>query len=141
MSRCGYCGGSAVPGEIGYVHGDDTVTPAVGGPGDMVTARHRPGTAVLAVDLVDDDEEDGTSGAVPAGWFDIRIRTGVLHLSEQYAGLRMRQLGVVDQGTEVVLGETVHDALMGAFQAGALAATEGLSVSEAINRLGASHTP
>lgn len=76
-----------------------------------------------------------TDSAVPADWFDIHTPTGVLHLSEQYAGLRMQQLGVVDQSTEVVLGETVHDAIMGAFQAGALAATEGLSVTDAINRL------
>lgn len=71
----------------------------------------------------------------PPGWFDVHTPTGVLHLSEQYAALRMSQLGVVDQSTEVVLGETVHDALMAAYQAGVLAATEGLSVQDAIGRL------
>ena len=57
----------------------------------------------------------------------------VFHASEGYAAGRMEQLPAMSG----ILGEIVHDALMAAYQAGALAVTENLSVEEALRRVAA----
>lgn len=57
--ECGYCGGRAVKTGAGHVHADAGDRVRVGGPGDLVSARHnRAGTPILPVDLVDSGAVD-----------------------------------------------------------------------------------
>lgn len=76
--ECGYCGDAAVYNAeaMRWEHATDGDRVRVGGPGDLVSARHnRAGTQVLTVDLVDAEEEVDTTGWVASGSVDeVRLR-------------------------------------------------------------------
>ena len=56
--QCGYCLGEAVlDDDDRWKHGATTVAPPTTMPGDYVTRRHHAGTVVLAVDLVEWEDE------------------------------------------------------------------------------------
>lgn len=55
--------------------------------------------------------------------------------SEHYAAGRMTHEIIAGQRLNQVQSEVVHDALMAAFQAGFLAATEGTDVDELLHRM------
>lgn len=64
--ECGYCGGRAVKGDLGYVHAEDGDRVKPGGPGDFVSAGHnRAGTRINPVDLVDAEEPCERCGCDP----------------------------------------------------------------------------
>lgn len=56
---CGYCGGTAMKADIGWVHADSGERIRNISPGDFVSAFHNvANTRVMPYDLVDADELD-----------------------------------------------------------------------------------